>query len=266
MTSTRNTGGLLDRPLSARSVMASLLLGSHPPRLSGARLVRWCGVFGIAEGTARVALSRMVDHGELTTRAGVYELAGAMRGRQRAQDWSREPHLLEWDGEWRIGVVTAPARNATDRGALRDAMRRLHLGEVRAGVWCRPDNLPRAAGPAAAWEIAQAQCAWWRAEPEEDPKELAAELFAPAAWAARAESLYDHLTVATRALRDPADSDLAHAFEVGAAVLAHVRADPLLPAPLLTRRWPGTRLRDAYEGYEVAFGEAVRNWFRAEAQ
>ncbi|MCY7289389.1 MAG: hypothetical protein LH624_14370, partial [Cryobacterium sp.] len=79
---------LLGLPLGARSVMASLLLGMDPPRIQGALLVRWCGLFGIAEGTARVALSRMVANGELTTADGFYELAGGLRRRRREQEWS----------------------------------------------------------------------------------------------------------------------------------------------------------------------------------
>src|ERR1700690_2728015 len=84
---------LLARPLNARSVIGSLLLGVHPPRLPGARIVEWCTRFGIAEGTARVALSRMVDRGELRSDRGVYELAGRVRELQGAQDWSLEPQL-----------------------------------------------------------------------------------------------------------------------------------------------------------------------------
>ena len=95
----------LPRPLSPRSVIASLLLGIHPPRLRGALLVRWCGLLGIAEGTTRVALSRMVDAGELTTTAGRYELAGPLRARQAGQDWSLAPVLLPWSGEWDLWLV-----------------------------------------------------------------------------------------------------------------------------------------------------------------
>ena len=122
--------GLLERPLTARSVLASLLLGMHPPRLAGARLVRWCGVFGIAEGTARVALSRMVDRGELAATDGVYELAGPVRARQRVQEWSLDPDAGDWDGSWGMGAVVGAARDAADRAGLRDAMRRLRYAEA----------------------------------------------------------------------------------------------------------------------------------------
>ncbi len=233
--------------------------------MPGARLVQWCGAFGIADGTARVALSRMVDRGELVASAGIYELHGAVRARQHSQDWSLTPELTDWDGGWRLAAVRPTARDATDRAALRDAFRRLRYAESREGCWVRPDNLPRASGPAAAWNIAEAQCDWWRATPEQDAVALAAQLFDPAAWGTRAEVLRDHLERAIASI-DRAHADaLAHAFEVGAAALAHVRADPLLPVALCAQPWPGPALRDAYAEYQRVFGRAVREWFRTGA-
>src|SRR3954447_13693591 len=132
---------LLERPLSARSVMASLLLGRRPPEAPVADLVRWCELFGIAEGTARVALHRMTVKGEIEARDGVYRLAGRLAGRQVRQETSLAPRVREWRGDWRVAVVVATRRDAPTRAGLRDAMRRLHFGERREGVWMRPDNL-----------------------------------------------------------------------------------------------------------------------------
>jgi phenylacetic acid degradation operon negative regulatory protein len=219
-------------------------------------------VFGIAEGTARVALSRMLDRGELSGHEGVYELAGAVRNRQRVQDWSLTPRLSEWDGSWRMAMVTRAGRDASDRSALREAMRRLRYAQPRDGIWARPDNLPRVAGLPAAWETADAQCDWWRGRPDGSARDLVNRCFAPDKWATRADRLARRLNAATRMLARPGDTELAHAFEVGAAVLAHVRADPLLPAALLPRAWPGEQLRVAYSDYRDAFGAAVREWFR----
>ena len=136
MTEERKT---LERPLTPRSVIASLLLGMHPPRLAGSRLVRWCGLFGIAPGTARVALSRMVDRGELVAQDGVYELAGRVRGRQPAQEWSLAPDLLRWQGRWAIAVVDAGARPATERVALRDARQPARRRRARRRVGHRAE-------------------------------------------------------------------------------------------------------------------------------
>src|SRR6187397_1556101 len=98
---------LLERPLSARSVMASLLLGMDPPRIQGSMLVRWCGLFGIADGTARVALHRMTARGELVARDGVYELAGRLAERQREQESSLRAQQRRWSGAWVLATVTS---------------------------------------------------------------------------------------------------------------------------------------------------------------
>src|SRR3712207_6301289 len=79
-------------PLSARSVVASVLLGTHPPRLATAALVELCARFGISPGTTRVALSRMVAAGELAAEEGHYRLVGeGLLSRQRTQDDALDP-------------------------------------------------------------------------------------------------------------------------------------------------------------------------------
>ena len=252
---------LLERPLNARSVIGSLLLGVHPPRLPGARIVDWCTRFGIAEGTARVALSRMVDRGELRSDSGVYELAGRVRALQPAQDWSLDPHLEAWGGKWRFGVVTGSARAADARSALRDAMRRVRHGEVREGVWARPDNLPAASAPGEAWATIDAQCSWWTGAPNDDPAWLATELFAPEVWATRARELQARLDRATTAIEASDDDALAAGFVVGAAALQHARRDPLLPPERLATDWPGGDLRAAYRRFQLAFAASLRRAF-----
>jgi len=253
---------LLDRPLSTRSVIASLLLGMQPPKLPARRLVKWCALFGINEGAARTALSRMLERGELAASDGVYELAGPVRRRQPAQDWSLDPQLRKWDGNWLLGVVTSGARSADDRSILRNSARRLRMAELREGVWARPDNLPRAAAPVDAWNVADSQCEWWRSRPERDPVARVDRLFAPATWATRARRLTSHLDAATIAL-DPEHGDrIADAFVVGAAALAHVRADPLLPPELCGADWQGDALREAYREYQAAFAATAQQWFR----
>jgi len=252
---------LLERPLTARSVMASLLLGMDRPRMRGALLVRWCRLFGISEGTARVALSRMVARDELVTGDGSYELAGRLGLRQREQEWSLAPRTRAWDGAWSMATVDPVARPPADRQVLRDAMRHLRCAEVREGVWTRPDNLPDEAAPAGARAAADAHCSWWSARPDGEPSVLAADWFDLTRWAARGEDLRRRLAVVADRLT-AGDAGLeADAFVVGAAALVHVRADPLLPIELLPADWPGDDLRDAYRGYRAAFGDATAEWF-----
>ena len=140
MTATRDDLGL--RPLTARSVVASTLLGMRPPELTPQLLVRSGELFGISGGSTRTALSRMVAAGELEAVDGRYRLAGHLLERQARQDASRHPRLrAAWDRTWRTAVVVAGRRPAAERAALRAAMARARYGELREGVWLRPDNL-----------------------------------------------------------------------------------------------------------------------------
>src|SRR4051795_9043184 len=180
MTQSRNTLVLPaegTRPLSARSVMASLLLGRRPPRAAGRDLVRWCGLFGIAPGTARVALHRMTAAGELRRDDGDYVLVGGLARRQQEEEASLTPRRRAWRGTWRVAIVVADARPAPVRSETRAALRRARLAEWREGVWLRPDNVDVDESP---------HCEWLDARPDADPVALAAHLFTPARWSGEA--------------------------------------------------------------------------------
>jgi len=233
------------RPLTARSIIASTLLGVRPPRLPARALVASGRLFGIAEGTVRTALSRMVTAGELATDGGAYELAGPFLLRRERQDESLAGAVGPWDGSWELAVVDAERRTAADRVALREAMRALRLAELREGVWLRPANLDPDRLPEAR-AVVDAQCTTMPARPRDD---LARRLWDLRAWADRAIELTDEVAA------DGFD-DLARSFVRSASVLRHLQTDPLLPDPLLPPDWPGTRLRSVYGGYDAAFKAA----------
>ena len=129
-------------PLTARSVLASALLGEDPPELPVAHLVHLAGLFGINDNRARVALSRMAAAGEVTTDgAGRYRLAGHLLDRQDRQTGSRRGETRRWEGQWRLVVVTTSGRVAEDRLARRKRLSLARLAEQREGVWLRPDNI-----------------------------------------------------------------------------------------------------------------------------
>jgi len=129
------------KALTARSVLASTLLGLDPPVLAVGVLVETAALFGISEGSARTALSRMAAAGEVVADGGRYRLTGRLLDRQRRQDEGRRPGLRRWNGRWRMAIVTGGRRSAADRAELRTALARLRLAEWREGVWLRPDNL-----------------------------------------------------------------------------------------------------------------------------
>jgi phenylacetic acid degradation operon negative regulatory protein len=230
------------RPLTARSAVLSTLLGAHPPRLPARSLVRVGELFGIAEGTIRVALSRMVAAGDLTQRGGDYQLTSRLRERQARQDQSRFPSTRAWSGDWEIAVVTAARRSPAERVAFRQAMAGLRLAELREGTWLRPANLDRPRQ-----DLVAEQCTFLAGRPESDG--LVANLWDLDSWADRARRL--------DAALDDTDG-LQESFMLAAAVLRHFLADPLLPRELLPGDWPGERLRKRYERFDKSFQSVLR--------
>jgi len=256
MTATRNTdlGRVLDaeRPMTARSVVASTLLGTHPPRMAPGRLVRVGALFGLAEGTVRTALSRMVAAGELVQDdGGRYELRGGLRSRQDRQEESRAGVVAPWDGTWEQAVVVAERRAVDQRNRLRAAAHALRLAELREGVWVRPANLDPQRRPDAR-EVVANQCVTLRATGE-DLDALAPRLWDLAGWSARADDLRAAMASLVTDLESGDVDALAPGFVLSAAVLRHVQADPLLPAPLLPDGWPGPALRNEYGRYDRAY-------------
>jgi phenylacetic acid degradation operon negative regulatory protein len=249
------------KPMTARSVVASTLLGVEPPRLTTRILVRSGELFGIAEGTTRVALSRMVAAGELRTDQDGYRLAGRLLDRQARQTASRRAKTEPWNGTWELAVVrTGGARRAADRAALRTALADLRLAELREGVWMRPANLSGDRSPEARTR-AGAQCLWAR-EASLDPAPDPAALWDLAAWAEDARALQAELTDLRPRFEAGDTGALGVGFVTSAAVLRLLQRDPLLPAELLPPGWPGEELRRVYDRYDAAYRAVWTGWFR----
>jgi phenylacetic acid degradation operon negative regulatory protein len=244
-------------PLTARSVLLSTLLGLDPPSLPASALVRTAALFGISEGTARVAMSRMVATGELAVVDGRHTLVGRMLDRQARQTESRQALIRAWHGDWITAVVVADGgRAAADRAELRDGLARARLAELREGVWLRPANLD------VVFEAAELT---WMTSRVDDAVALAAQLWDLHGWAATARSLLADMRRSRSRLDRGHAAELAPAFVLAASVLRHLQADPLLPDALLPRRWPGAQLRSAYEAYEAAFQSRLRSRLRADS-
>ncbi|WP_408897277.1 PaaX family transcriptional regulator C-terminal domain-containing protein [Nocardioides sp. R1-1] len=222
--------------LSARSVMLSLLLGSHPDRMSAAELVRAGEHFGVPAATARVALTRAVAAGDLERSAGDYVLGARLAARQRRQDEAVLDAETSWDGGWEMAVVVVAGRTGGERAALRERLASYRLAELREGVWTRPANLRRPRGYAA-----EPVLSTFVGVPDDDPAGLVARLWDLGAWADEGRRLL-HLLERTTA---PAPR-----LAVAAQVVRHLTTDPLLPAALRPADWPASAMRTAYAAYQ----------------
>lgn len=226
------------QPLTARSVILSVLLGSHPPQLAVRTLVGTLDLFGVSEGTTRVALSRLAAEGDVVAEAGYYRLSARLADRQRRQDETLRPATRRWRGQWEMAVARPEVAAATDRSALGADLTGLRLAELRPGVWVRPDNLLRE------WPASVAERAW-RFESRSDSlrsdaTEMLAGLWDLPGWADAAEDLIKTMANSREA---------ALRFEVAAAIVRHLSRDPMLPSSLLPDDWPGPRLRSTYDRY-----------------
>jgi phenylacetic acid degradation operon negative regulatory protein len=245
-------------PLTARSVLLSTLLGTEPPELPVGRLVAVAALFGITGNSARVALSRMAVAGDVVARDGNYRLSGRLQERQASQRASRAPALRPWDGRWTLLALVTPGADAAERAAARAALSALHLAEQREGLWLRPTNVELALPAAVASRSYR-----YTAIPDGDPRRLATTLWDLRGWARAAERLRRRLGALGPELDRGADSALAPGFILSAAVLRHLRADPLLPAELLPPRWPGGDLRAEYDPWDTAYRRVLARYHRA---
>lgn len=234
------------RPLTARSVVLSTLLGYHPPVLPVGALLRVGALFGIGERAIRVALGRMVADGDLSVESGSYRLTARLVERQRRQDESYSPRTRAWRGAWEMEIVTAPPRPLAERVALRRSMAALRLAELREGVWMRPANLVRTRHA-----TALEQCTFFTGRPPDDPRELARLLWDLDPWADEARRLHAEIERST---------GLVEGFLATADVLHHLQLDPVLPPELLPVDWPGPMLRARYADFSVAYAELLRDY------
>ena len=212
-------------------MVLSVLLGAHPAWATAAELLRLTSDFGIREPTLRVALTRMVHAGDLVRSDDGYRLSDRLLARQRRQDGALHPVTRDWDGTWTTVIVTAVGADARTRGAVRIALQDNRFGELREGVWMRPDTLDPLLPALIRGRVRVLHAA------DDNPAELARRLWDLRGWSKTGHRLLREMT---------AVNDVPDQFAVAAAMVRHLLADPVLPAGLLPADWPGDRLRSAY--------------------
>jgi phenylacetic acid degradation operon negative regulatory protein len=220
--------------MTARSVVLSVLLGAHPAWATASELIRLTADFGIKETTLRVALTRMVGAGDLIRSADGYRLSDRLLARQSRQDEAMRPRTRAWRKDWHVVIVTSVGTDARTRAAQRASMYRKRFGELREGVWMRPDNLDFDLDPDVADRMRVLKAR------DDAPEQLATQLWDLPAWAQAGHRLLDEMAEA---------SDIPGRFVVAAAIVRHLLTDPMLPAELLPDDWPGALLRSVYHDF-----------------
>ena len=153
------------------------------------------------------------------------------------------PRTRAWRGDWLVLIVTSVGTDARTRATLRTTMHDKRFGELREGVWLRPDNLDLDLDPdvLARVRVLKARDA--------APAQLAGELWDLSSWAKIGHRLLDEMAQKNQG------SDVPGRFSVAAAMVRHLLTDPMLPAELLPADWPGARLRAAYHDFATELAQ-----------
>ena len=256
-------------PFSARSLLLSFLLGTHPPDVPAARLVDFGDLFGLRAGTIRTALSRMTATGDVEANDGRYRLAGRLLDRQREFVRGQQRPVGEWNGDWWTVLVTADARSVAERRRFRSAMEGALLGELRPDTWMRPANSD-APGEVAAAFGGSGIVATRGPLAVGDDASLAAQLWDVSSIEATSARIVDVLAplgadlAATEVGGDDRAALLPVTFEVSAVAVRHLRTEPQLPSELADSS-ASQALRSTYAEVTALFRSALDEHLRHHA-
>jgi len=241
------------RPLSPRSIVLSVLLGSHPPQMPVGRILEFTSLFDLADGTVRTALSRMVANGDLVNDEGTYRLTDRLIARQVQQDAGRTDPPDVWDGTWWTLTVLAERRSMADRRAFRSEMVGARLGELRPDLWMRPANRPIRV------EVPDVMLTRGRVVAG-DEQRLVTQLWDLADLASQAQVHQRALDATAERLGDDDDRALAEAFVALASAQRFLRTEPQLPAELAPDT-TGAAVRARYAEVVEHFQQRLARFF-----
>jgi phenylacetic acid degradation operon negative regulatory protein len=240
-------------PLSARSIILSVLLGTHPPLLSGRSLIGLAELFDIRPGTVRTALSRMTASGELLVDDGAYALGPRMLQRQHQQDEGRNAPEDVWNGRWFTAITTADRRSVAERRSFRSAMIGARMAELRPDIWMRPANIVEPDRPEDVIMLVGVLSA-------DDPIDLVEQLWPLSELNRQSNTLRTSIARHRNSLDDDGHTVLANTFALSAAAVRFLRVEPQLPDELVPPDWDPPRLRAAYDDFELAFQSLLRTF------
>ena len=134
-----------ERDQTAKSLILSVMNTTGTTRQSIGQLIHSAEPFGIEAVAIRVAATRMLKEGLLTSpERGVYEVGSkAWSLNRRVRKWEMaSERQIPWNGDWLMVLTHFLGR--ADRKQVRTGERAMNLSgyrEAYPGVWVRPANL-----------------------------------------------------------------------------------------------------------------------------
>jgi phenylacetic acid degradation operon negative regulatory protein len=228
---------------SAKSFLLDLLSTLRRGAMPVRALVDSAALFGIAEGSVRVALTRLLAEGLVERdERGQYRLgAGAEPVRKRVAAWrDLDAQLRPWTGAW-IGVAAARAPSRPAQRRSERALDLLGLRPLARDLFVRPDNLAggveRVRGELAALGLAPGSIHFELRALDPVSEARARSLWDADALVARYRAHLRELEASARRLRArKPEQAMVESFRVGGAALRSLARDPLLPEPIVPAR------------------------------
>jgi len=229
----------VDAP-SPRSLILDLLSTLRRGSMPVGALVEAGALFGLAGGTLRVALARLVAAGHVERDArGRYRLGERAAPIQRAIVGWRNPtgQTHSWDGTW-WGVHTPAAPARAERSRHARGLRLLGFRELAPGLQVRPANLAGGCEAAreelAALGLAGGSLLFVLSDLDAPTDARARSLWDAAGLRAGYRRSLEELAASERRLEALPERDaMCESFLVGGRMIQQLVLDPLLPEEIL---------------------------------
>jgi phenylacetic acid degradation operon negative regulatory protein len=241
-------------PMRPRAILWDLF-GDHVRYLGDGRipmraLTELLAVFGVAESTSRVVLSRMRREGWFTTcrdgRLTSYALTARSvtmldEGRARIFDRGRD----DWDGTWRMVIYAVPEDSRAERDRVRRTLAWHGFGPLAAATWISPHpRLEVVREALAGLSATRMDLLESRSLSREADREMAFRCWDLDGLGRDYTELisgYQQMPAAAELAALPGPQALRRQVELIASFRALPFRDPDLPSALLPEGWPGRR-------------------------
>jgi phenylacetic acid degradation operon negative regulatory protein len=241
-------------PMRPRAILWDLF-GDHVRYLGDGRipmraLTGLLAVFGVAESTSRVVLSRMRREGWFTTcrdgRLTSYALTARSvtmldEGRARIFDRGRD----DWDGTWRMVIYAVPEDSRAERDRVRRTLAWHGFGPLAAATWISPHpRLEVVREALAGLSATRMDLLESRSLSREADREMAFRCWDLDGLGRDYTELisgYQQLPATAELAALPGPQALRRQVELIASFRALPFRDPDLPSALLPEGWPGRR-------------------------